>query len=356
MRLQPIALWLFLLVLFFYLIKVGESILMPLLIAIAIWYLIDALADGYHLLQFRQWQLPLTVCFFLSILTFLVFFWIFVQLISSNIDKVITVSPIYQANFEKLLLRLFALVGVEQLPNLANFKDSINIPQLISTLAISLTNLAGNTGIILLYVIFLFLEEKTFYQKLKVLLSAEPEQESTVERILCQIDEDIKTYIGVKTLMSILTAVISFFIMWGVGVDFAAFWAILIFFLNFIPNVGSIIATIFPSLLALVQFDTFYPFIIIISSLGTTQFLIGNFLEPKMMGSSLNLSPLVILFSLAIWGSLWGVVGMFLCVPIMVIVMIVFTYFPKTRPLAILLSENGYIRIRHKEKIAVMPK
>ncbi|EIJ44358.1 putative permease [Beggiatoa alba B18LD] len=352
MALQRVSLWAFLLVLFFYLITVGEAILIPLLIAIVVWYLIDILADGYHWLHFKQWRLPFFLCFILSILTFLGFSWLFIHLINSNIGKVIAVAPTYQANFEKLLIQIFSWVGIDELPNFGNLKDNINIPQVISTIAISLTNIAGNAGIIFLYVLFLFLEEKTFHRKLKRLLAHNPEKEKAVEQILCQIDEDIKIYIGVKTLLSILTAVISFFIMWMVGVDFAAFWAILIFFLNFIPNIGSIIATIFPSLLALVQFDTIYPFLIIVSALSVVQFLIGNFLEPKMMGSSLNLSPLVILLSLAIWGSLWGVVGMFLCVPIMVIMMIVFTYFPKTRPFAILLSENGYIRLRYKEKIA----
>ncbi|MBT3482207.1 MAG: AI-2E family transporter, partial [Opitutales bacterium] len=77
-----------------------------------------------------------------------------------------------------------------------------------------------------------------------------------------------------------------------------------------------------------------------------TQILVGNLLEPRLMGNSLNLSPLVILLSLGLWGSLWGVSGMFLCVPITVIAMIICSHFPQTRPIAVLLSGNGQIKNR----------
>jgi predicted PurR-regulated permease PerM len=130
-----------------------------------------------------------------------------------------------------------------------------------------------------------------------------------------------------------------------VGVDFASFWAVLIFLLNFIPTIGSIIATAFPSLLALVQFETAGPFFITISILTAIQFSIGSLIEPKLMGNRLNLSPLVILLSLGLWGSIWGIPGMFLCVPITVIIMIICAYFPETRPIAVALSGNGELPV-----------
>jgi predicted PurR-regulated permease PerM len=102
-----------------------------------------------------------------------------------------------------------------------------------------------------------------------------------------------------------------------------------------------VVATIFPTLLTLIQFDTFTPFLIVGVGLTSAQFLIGNVIEPKLMASSLNLSPLVVLLSLALWGSLWGIPGMFLCVPITVILLIVLSHFDTTRPLAVTLSERG---------------
>ncbi len=129
----------------------------------------------------------------------------------------------------------------------------------------------------------------------------------------------------------------------AVRVDLAVFWAVLRFILNFIPTIGSIIAVSFPILLSVVQFDSWLPTIILSIFLVSIQIVIGNILEPRFMGKSLNLSPLVIILSLSIWGSIWGVVGMFLCIPIMVILNIILAKFDKTRGLAVMFSARGKV-------------
>jgi AI-2 transport protein TqsA len=141
-----------------------------------------------------------------------------------------------------------------------------------------------------------------------------------------------------------LTSLASWVLMYSVGLDFAAFWALLIFVLNFIPNIGSLVATIFPSLLALIQFDTLTPFLVILIGVGSIQMLVGNVLEPQLMGRSLNVSPLVIILSLVVWSFMWGIPGMFLAVPVTVIVMIVFYNFDSTRWIALLMSQDGRLR------------
>jgi len=120
--------------------------------------------------------------------------------------------------------------------------------------------------------------------------------------------------------------------------------------LNFIPNIGSIIAVIFPVTISLIQFqaDAFYwiisfQFIVITSMLIGIQVFMGNVVEPRWLGNSLNLSPLAILISLTVWWGIWGVVGMFLSVPIMVILNIVLANFEKTRKIAIFLSQDGNV-------------
>ena len=145
-------------------------------------------------------------------------------------------------------------------------------------------------------------------------------------------------------MVSALTGIISYIILLWVGVDYAPFWALLIFMLNYIPTIGSMVAVLLPTTLALVQFDTFGPFVTLLVSLGTVQVLIGNVLEPRLMGSSLNLSPLVVILALSLWGQMWGVTGMFLSVPITVISMIVLANFPQTRAIAVAMSENGRLK------------
>ena len=124
---------------------------------------------------------------------------------------------------------------------------------------------------------------------------------------------------------------------------FAFFWAFLIFILNYIPTIGYLIATLFPALISLLQFGTFINPMIVLVAIGSIQFLVGNVIEPKLMGNSLNVSPLVVLISLAFWGTIWGVTGMILSVTITIMIIISCSQFKSTKWIAILLSENGNI-------------
>lgn len=125
------------------------------------------------------------------------------------------------------------------------------------------------------------------------------------------------------------------------GIDGAFFWAFLLFALNYIPTIGSLLATIFPAVFSLLQYGELSPFIIILIGLGVIEWFIGNVLEPKIMGKSLNLSPLITILALVVWGQIWGITGMLLSTPITVIIVIVFSQLENMRPVAILLSENG---------------
>lgn len=129
----------------------------------------------------------------------------------------------------------------------------------------------------------------------------------------------------------------------AIGVDYAEFWALIIFLLNYIPTIGSMLAVLFPSMLAIVQFGTVLHPVLTLCLLGGVQFAIGNLIEPRLMGRSLNLSPLVIMLALTFWGAIWGITGMLLCVPITVILMIIFSEFKQTRPIAIMLSADGIV-------------
>ena len=128
------------------------------------------------------------------------------------------------------------------------------------------------------------------------------------------------------------------------------------FLLNYIPTIGSLVGTVFPAIFSLIQFGEFTPFLIVLFSVGAVQLVVGNLIEPKLFGKSLNLSPLVTILSLALWGQIWGVTGMILSVPITVILVIVFSQFEKTRPIAIMLSENGEIEKVTTNKKLVNPE
>ena len=104
----------------------------------------------------------------------------------------------------------------------------------------------------------------------------------------------------------------------------------------------------FPAMLALIQFESWLPFFEITTGIIIVQFVVGNLIEPRFLGKSLNLSPLIILIALALWGAIWGILGMFLSVPMTVMLMIIFAHFEATRPIAIILSQDGYIKASYE--------
>jgi len=326
------------------LLVTGRDILIPLAISVMIWYLLDALIRLIGRVRLGTWRLPGWVGLPAAIVAVIVVFIIIGNMIGNNIAQVIEAAPSYQANLERLANDVALYFGFTEVPQLSQIMGEINLRQLASNFAAAATGIVGNAGIILIYVLFLMIEQRSFDQKMKAMF-ADSGREDEFRALLNHMQRQIQSYLWIKTLMSLLTGAISYVILLAVGVDFAAFWAFVIFLLNYIPTIGSMLGVIFPALLTLVQFTTPVPFIIVVAALGVTQMTIGNFIEPRVMGSTLNLSPLVVILSLVIWGSLWGIVGAILCVPITVIGMIVFAHFESTRPIAVLLSGNGKISL-----------
>jgi AI-2 transport protein TqsA len=220
--------------------------------------------------------------------------------------------------------------------------DRISLADTLSSIATAAASVVSVAGIVVIYAGFLFVEQVRFRRKLTILLGSGQNHER-VEAVLDQIDHDIRVYIRIKTTLAAITSALAYSVMASVGVDFAAFWAVMVFFFYYIPTVGSILAILAPAVLTLVQFDNLTPFLIVLLVFGTIQVVTANVVEPAIMGSSLNLSPLVVIVSLTVWGTIWGVVGMFLCVPITVVSLIVLAQFETTRPIAVLLSSDGKI-------------
>ena len=158
-----------------------------------------------------------------------------------------------------------------------------------------------------------------------------------------QIYHYTNKYVAVKAFVSILTAVLSYIVLIIVGVDFAFLWSLLIFALNFIPYIGSIIATLLPAAFSILQFGSLWPGFWVFVSIIVIQNIIGNYVEPKVMGKSLNISPLVVIITLAFWGYVWDLLGMLIAVPITSILLITLAQFPATHSIAILMTENGDI-------------
>lgn len=325
-------------------LMVARSLLFPIIVAIFLWHLLNTIANLLQKSYFFGKYLPYSLCLIFAIAILALVLYKLTVIVTSNVNEVIRTAPRYQDNLRAVFNTLSTRFHFKAMTVVNDFFNDLSFQDIVVNIYGIFTTLTSNAFLIALYVGFLFLEQRVMRPKLFALFPKK-EHAALATKMISQIVNDTQTYIGIKSVMSMLIAVTSWMIMKSVGLDFAEFWAILIFFLNFIPNIGSVIATLFPCLLALIQYqESWWPFIIISGGITLAQFIVGSLIEPRFMGKSLNLSPLVILLALAVWGQLWGILGLFLSVPITVMVMIVFSHFDKTKPIAILLSQDGNIR------------
>ena len=332
-------------VLAFYLLYIGKDLLLPLVIAIALWYLIFTLGNAFSHVSIGQFQFPKPVCLMASFFTFVGLAWLVINFLSSTVDDVLEIAPVYQQNLNARLESLaFVDIGEFEGQSFGQLLSSwIDIPAYARSIASSLTSILASGGLILIYLGFLFLEQGHFNKKIAALVS-DREREEDINKLLHRIRDDIQKYVIIKVFTSSLTGILSYVFLRFMEVDFAGVWGLIIFLLNFIPTVGSIVATIFPALIAFAQSDGYSLFFIVLSGVGLIQICIGNILEPRLTGSSFNLSPIVILLNLALWGYIWDIPGMFLCVPFLIIITIILSHFPQTRPIAVMLSSDGKLR------------
>lgn len=328
--------------LIFYLLYLGKAFFIPFSIAVVAWYLTIALTSAYRSFSIGNFRFGRSGATALSILSLIIIIAAIASLLNANISRIIELAPSYEHKFKSLSIEVLDLAGFDTSLGLRQVLDSFDVSGLVIKATKLFTATAGSLIMIIVYTLFLLLEYRNIGKKLKLVFS-DHAAHARFYRILFNIDQDILTYLKIKTIAGFSAAVISYFILSFVGVDLAGFWALLTFILSYIPTVGPIVAVFFPALVSLIQFDSVIPLLVVSSSLSLLQLSIGNILEPRYMGKSLNLSPLVIIISLSFWGAIWGVVGMFLSVPIMVITNIILAKFERTRPIAIMLSARGKV-------------
>jgi predicted PurR-regulated permease PerM len=207
-----------------------------------------------------------------------------------------------------------------------------------------LFNMMGNTFLIFLIILFILMEFGSFPVKAKAILSGSDESIAYFSTII----QSIRQYLWIKTLVGLAEGILIYVALLIIGVDYPLLWALIAFLMNYIPNIGSILASIPTILFALVQLGLGGA----LWTLATFMFIhnvIGNFLEPRIMGKGLGLSTLVVFLSLMFWGFILGTVGMFLSVPITMTIKIIMEQNEKTRWLAILLGTPAEAKIYNEK-------
>lgn len=285
----------------------------------------------------------------------LVFFFIFGilyilgALISVNITDFIDRIPEYEMKFRNLLIQagefiqkysILQRLGLEEKISLTEFDifQYISVSRLTGYLGTSIGSffdILGNLLVVLFFMIFILMEIERFPARIEYAYGERAEKAFQVTEA---INSSVRKYLGVKTLVSLGTGGLYALILGVAGVDFWILWGFLGFILNYIPYIGSYIATIFPTVLALIQFGPLVA-VVLLALMLTVQTIMGSIVEPKVLGRELNLSPILVLIALAFWGWVWGFVGMFLSIPITASLKIIMDHVEETRVVARLMSD-----------------
>jgi len=247
----------------------------------------------------------------------------------------------YAPRLNDLIAKVAGVVGIKVAPTLGDLINQLNPSRYIGAAAQSLQNFAANAVLVLIYLGFIIASRRGFSRKIVAMFPVHGERDGAMA-LFRRIRDGIEQYLWIQTVTGLMIAAAAYAVMALVGLEQAMFWAFLIFIASYIPIVGGAVGCILPPLFALMQFpDSFWPAIILFAALQVIYFVVANVITPRMQGDSLNMDPTVVLLSLAVWGALWGVTGMFLSTPLTVAMMLILAQFDGTRWIAILLSEDG---------------
>ncbi len=320
-------------------VKELSTILIPFVLALII---------SFVFLPFFSWLKSKKVPQGIAIVIILI-----IIIIIANIASLFIVASVetFSANFsvyeEKFLMFINSLIVSLNLSpqEIQKLNDSLKISNLLKEGSITgfiagfltgFLSIFGDFLLILLYIIFILSELGSIRERINIAFHAK--RAENISETMDSIFKDVRTYISGKTIISLVLGTLSGLVLWIFGVDFYFIWGFLIFITHYIPNIGAVFGITLPSILMFLQFDNIFTPILVTAILIALDNLIGNILEPRILGDRLNLSPLLLLMSLFAGEYVWGIVGMVLSVPIVSMLKIVFMNFESTKPMGILMS------------------
>ena len=321
-------------------LKASAAVFAPLVFSVMISFMLFPVLQ-----KMEKYHIPrvLAVTMIMGIMAVVLYF-IFI-IAQNSFNRFMTDYPRYLNQFRDIYyditMKLMEKFQLEAAPDFFAGTDWNRVVQnYVISLSSTFTKLAGYILLVFIFMFFLFLEYPYLTQKIYQAFSFREAKKFTI--ISARILKLVGRYFFVKTVISFFTGLEVYIVLTLLKVDYPLVWGGIAFILNFVPTVGSTVVVILISIQGVVQFypNMFLPTLIFLLILGIQQ-LMGNIIEPRIQGSNLNLSPVLILISLAFMAWLWGAVGAVLAVPITVMLRVVFGYFDSTRFLSILMS-TGY--------------
>ncbi|TDQ62343.1 AI-2E family transporter [Phaeovulum veldkampii] len=340
LRIQNLLLGIIAFVLVLFLLSQGRFILISLVVAIILFSLTSEAIRAIARLQIGPVRVPVWLASVVALMLIAATLLSLAAVLVAQANEVVGMALRYYEPAQTAIADLFGWMGADVEAAVLNSMRTIELPGYLRALAGQASGLLSATVLVILFVGFLFAERIWFATKLQNLMG-DAAQAERASKVVETIMHRVNRYLLVKTGVSAVTggAVYLIFVMFGF--DLALPVAVLTFALNYIPSLGSIIATLAAALVVQVQTGDASAALAVLGGVGVLQFAIGNVIDPMLMGHALRLSSFGIIISLAFWGAVWGLPGMFLAVPIMVAVMILCSQTEVLRPVAVLLSREG---------------
>jgi predicted PurR-regulated permease PerM len=328
-------------------LKLTTPVVLPFVIAVLLTFVLEPLIYVLEKIKIPRAIGAVVIVMVLGIGVYLIG-----AILFTSLRTIISLYPKYEIRFTEIYIRVAAMLDLKYDEHLSLFQNlwtQLDLGSRIQGIALASSEaflgFLGSSVMVTLFVVFLLLEMGHFRDRVE--LAFEGMLSSRIQRIISSIVTQIARYLGTKFFISLATGVMVWFILTLIGMDFPVVWGVIALVLNFIPSIGSIACGGGITLFALVQFWP-DPTPIIIAGVGVTgiNMLLGNILEPKIMGDNLGLSPFVILVSLLLWGWLWGFTGLIVAVPMTVIVKIVCENVPILEPVSILLGSYKAAKLK----------
>ncbi len=329
-----------------YALQAASAQLIPIVLAVLIWFFINGVAHALRTIPLVRHFLPMWLAIVLSSVIFGGMAFLGVQLVVDNVSELSEGVGDVAQKAAATVAEFEDLIGISFNVDVAAAIRDLDIEQHVDfqEIATFVGDNLSSTVLILLYVLFLLLDQPFYDAKIRA-LAPDPVKQARLREVLASIGENTRAYVWIMTVVSIGVGLLTYAIGSYFDLAGAAFWGFLAFALNYIPTIGTFLGVLAPGAYALLQFEDLEKTFGFIVALGVIQFVMGNLLLPRIAGNRLNLSQFVVILSLTVWGVLWGAAGLFLAVPIMMVLAIVLAQLDSTRPLAILLSQNGRVGV-----------
>ena len=329
-------------------LKIASSVILPFVLALLLAFVMFPIVKWLD-----KYRVPRFASILLIIIIIISGLYLFGMVLLTSGNSILSIFPEYESRLMEIYMviaELFELPSDESLSLWQNLWGQLGIRTWVGNFAISISgtsiNFASTAVLVILFIVFILLEAGYFKEKLQ---TAFGERSAQVIKMGHSLMVQVTRYLTAKFFISLATGVVIFIGLSLIKVEFAILWGIFAFILNFIPVLGSIAGGVVTSLFALVQFwPEPVPVILVVVLILSVNMIIGNIIDPKIIGDHVGISPLMVMVSLGFWGYIWGFAGMVIAVPMTVIIKIICENIPLLEPVSVFIGSKKAVKAQKK--------